>query len=108
MRVESPMLTWRDTRDEMPEPGRLVLVVVHCIGHDGRTQYRRIRARWVERFTEDAPRDDPYEYSAVTDEFYPPEGWYETNDYEDTNWEVMNPVLAWMPMPALPEWLQDE
>lgn len=38
------------------------------------------------------------------DEAYLPEGWYESNEHEDTHWHVSGDfeITHWMPLPAPP------
>jgi len=42
------------------------------------------------------------DYDEATDATYWPEGWYERNEYEETNWRLSEDVTHWMPLPAHP------
>jgi len=78
-----------------PKSGKYVLVTVR----DGK-RVLVLRAYWIAKFTEiNSEYEGAQDYSEEKDEYYCPEGWYESNEYEDTNWRVTGTVLAWMPLP---------
>jgi len=87
------MTTW--ITDIKPAVERPVLVTVR----DGKRVFV-IRAHWIPKFTEsgDNYQGDP-DYDEERDAYYCPEGWYECNEYEDTNWRISGTVLAWMDLP---------
>lgn len=64
---------------------------------------RRIRAQYVPPKTlEQSLECEGGEYDEETDTFYCEEGWYETNEYEDVHWAVIDAVSHWMPLPDAP------
>ena len=90
------VLAWAATADKMPEPLNKVLAF------NGKKQ--PIRAMWVPAKTlEDSGDGDFGEYDEATDQTYWPEGWYETNAYEEAHWLVDGQVTHWMPLPAAPQ-----
>jgi hypothetical protein len=44
----------------------------------------------------------PGDYDEKSDEYYAPEGWYETNEHEETYWRVDETVTHWMRLPDPP------
>ena len=87
---------WTATADKMPEP------CMNVLAYNGKKQ--PIRAMWVPAKTLEASGDGDFgEYDEATDEMWWPEGWYETNAYEETHWLVDGPVTHWMPLPAAPQ-----
>lgn len=60
-----------------------------------------IRAMWAAKHTVEAADDDTDwgEYDEATETYYCPEGWYEWNEHEDTNWRVTAAPRAWAPLP---------
>ena len=47
--------------------------------------------------------EDMEDYQGQLDEGgYWPEGWYESNEHEETSWCVDETVTHWMPLPAPP------
>lgn len=92
---------WRDVANEMPKSGTFVLAAfVNAYG-----KARVVRAAWAARWTlpaDDECGDDWAEYSEDRDEYFCPEGWYETNDHEDTHWQITDAVTHWMPLPEHP------
>lgn len=93
---------WVAVDERMPEPGAYVLAVFRY--PSGRQ--RVIRACHAPRHT--LSEDDWGEfitgadYDEATDTTYWPEGWYECNESEETNWQVQEEVTHWMPLPAVP------
>ena len=89
------MSEWVTTAARMPEP------CVNVLAHYGKKQ--PIRAQWVPAKTREASGDGDFgEYDEATDEMWWPEGWYETNAFEETHWFVDGAVTHWMPLPAPP------
>ena len=88
----------------MPKPGAWVLAVFR---HGGKGSQRVIRAMHAPKHTlteelygEFSPEGD---YDPETDCTYWPEGWYECNEFEETNWCVHEEITHWMPLPVAPE-----
>ena len=90
---------WILTIEEMPQSGVAVLACYkNKLGN-----WRIIRAYWVKAKTEESGIDsDIGEYNEATDTYYDPEGWYETNEYEDVHWAVSDVVTHWQPLPDVP------
>ena len=87
---------WTPCAAQMPNPCAYVLA------YNGKRQ--PIRAMWVTAKTLEATGDGDFgEYDEATDEIWWPEGWYETNAYEETHWCVNEPVTHWMPLPQPPK-----
>jgi hypothetical protein len=90
---------WIKTADQLPKSG--VPVIAYFVNGCGNG--RRIRAMYAAPKTlEGNGESDFEEYDEESDTYYCPEGWYEKNEYEDTNWNVDDPVTHWMPLPAAP------
>ncbi len=92
-----PVSPWIKVTHRLPESGVPVLAFV--TNESGKT--RRIRAQWCAKFTEESDGDDA-EYCEEKDTYYSPEGWYESNEYDEVNWFVHDPVSHWMPLPEGP------
>ena len=87
---------WTATADKMPE------VCANVLAHYGKKQ--PIRAMWVPAKTLEASGDGDFgEYDEATDEIWWPEGWYETNAFEETHWMVDGQVTHWMSLPDAPK-----
>ena len=87
---------WTLTADKMPEP------CMNVLAYTGKGQ--PIRAQWVPTKTLEASGDGDFgEYDEATDEIWWPEGWYETNAYEETHWLVDGQVTHWMSLPPPPQ-----
>ena len=84
---------WIALPGALPEPGVPVLL-------DIGKKYP-IRAMWSAKHTVEAADDDTDwgEYDEATETYYCPEGWYEWNEHEDTNWAVSATPRAWAPLP---------
>ena len=92
---------WRHVDEEMPKSG--VPVIALITNPLGKT--RRIRAAYAATNTlplDSEAEDDAATYDEATDTYYCSEGWYETNEYEETHWRVEDPVTHWMPLPSPP------
>ena len=87
-------MNWIKTKDEMPKAGLNVLAFCGKV----------IRVHYAPRFTlESGCEDDCYEYNEDDDEYFLQEGWYECNEFEETNWHVEGEVTHWMPLPEPPK-----
>lgn len=84
---------WIALPGTLPEPGVPVLL-------DIGKKYP-IRAMWAAKHTVEAADDDTDwgEYDEATETYYCPEGWYEWNEHEDTNWAVSATPRAWATLP---------
>jgi len=90
---------WVAIEEKLPEAD--VPVLAYFINEYGKP--RRIRAFYAPRFTVTTGVDnDWYEFKDGDDEAYLPEGWYESNEFEDTHWHVTDKVTHWMPLPEPP------
>lgn len=84
---------WIALPGALPKPGTPVLL-------DIGKKYP-IRAMWAAKHTVPAAGDDTDwgEYDEATDQYWCPEGWYEWNEHEDTNWAVSATPRAWASLP---------
>ena len=49
--------------------------------------------------------DDPYdfwEWNEEKDEYYIPEWWYESNEYDEVNYAISDEITHWQPLPLPP------
>jgi hypothetical protein len=98
------MNDWIPISNGPPDPGVPVLVVVR--NENGLT--RRLRAQYSDGKSLPVS-EDGFDlagwavYDERADEYWCPEGWFETNEFEDTHWQITDPVSHWMPLPKLPE-----
>ena len=94
--------SWVPVEQAMPKDGKPVIAFV--VRGDGWT--RKLRAYYAHQYTipagEEAISTDCCEYVEADDEYYLPAGWYESNEYEETNWHVSDPVTHWMELPDGP------
>jgi len=42
-------------------------------------------------------------YNEAEDKYYYPEGWYECNECEETNWKLNFEITHWTDLPPAPE-----
>lgn len=84
---------WVNLPGPLPEPGKPVLLDIG--------KKFPIRAMWAAKHTVEAADDDTDwgEYDDATETYYCPEGWYEWNEHEDTNWAVSATPRAWATLP---------
>ena len=85
--------------ESYPEVEMLVLVAVIF------SAKRRgvLRARWIGHHTTEASDfEGELDYDEATDCYYWPEGWYEWNEFDETNWGISGTVTHWMPLPKYP------
>lgn len=101
--AEVPAGGWINVADQMPKPGRPVLVVYTT--HHTPPRERINRAQWIPaKFEEADSESDNSEYDEDTDTNYTPAGWYECIDHWDEYSAVAMAgvtVNRWMPLPSL-------
>lgn len=95
------MSEWIRVSDELPPADKPVLAAFR--NECGRT--RVVCAFYAPAYTieSDGEWDEFADYHEERDTFYTPEGWYENNEYDETNWKVAADVTHWMPLPAHPD-----
>lgn len=82
--------------------------VLAFVPGSGRGGSRRVRAYYAPARAVEAMDsvmdsvEDLCEYDEARDCYWLGEGWYESNEYEDTHWRVGDPVTHWMPLPEAP------
>lgn len=93
---------WISVKSAMPKTGTPVIAFVENV-YGNKNATRRIRAEYA------APKSLPLhedaeggEYDETTDQYYCEEGWYESNEFEETHWRVDGDVTNWMPLPSPP------
>ena len=90
--------TWRTGLPGGPD------FVLACVGDDRgrRTVIRASYARKFELVANPEYVGEGADYHEEEDEYYCPEGWFESNEFEETHWRVEGLVVGWMPLPAPP------
>ena len=92
--------TWTPVTEALPDAMLRVLVVVR------NAKMRTItRAYYVPAHTVcgDTYEGDDVEYDETTDDYYWPEGWYESVLEAEIDFRLSGTVTHWMPLPNLPE-----
>lgn len=96
---EGAAQAWRPIETGLPMSPKPVLL---CVEYEHGAR-KVIRARFIARFTEAHHSDDDWcEYSEEEDTYFTHEGWYEDNEYEETNWHVNDTPIAWQTLPPPP------
>lgn len=95
---------WIAVGERMPDPGINVLA---CFRYGGTGRAQVVRAMHAPQFTCSEDQfgeflDDGGEYDEKTDATYWPEGWYESNEAEETSWRLHEEVTHWLPLPSAP------
>ena len=98
LRSYQPEHEWRP-ESEKPEAGEMVLL---CVENSNGKRHV-VRAQWIPRwFEESSCENEGYEYSEEKDNYYTNEGWYESNDFEETHWLAGDVPIFWQPLPHPP------
>lgn len=97
-------MSWIKCADAMPEKS---IPVIAC-GKNGHGNWRRIRAEWVPfhgRCNDDDWEDfaGDLDCDEETGKYYWPEGWYESNECEETSWHIDFEITHWQLFPPVPE-----
>ena len=100
-------MEWIAVKERLPESGVPVIVfVVRFSDYDQKRITRRLRAEYAAPKTLELGDDqEPFGgdcYDEATDTYYCPEGWYESNEMEETHWCIDGQVTHWMPLPEPP------
>ncbi len=95
---------WVLASERLPDSGMPVIAFV--TNPNGFT--RRIRAMYAVPRTLESNGDgdadgDCGDYDEASDTYWCPAGWYEKNEYEETNWSVNDPVTYWTELPPAPK-----
>ena len=99
LRAIAERARWIPVTEGLPEAKEPVIVYVEKV-YENKT--RRLRAFYIPPFTVIAGEDEPSDYSPVQDEEFLRMGWYECNEFEETNWRIDGEVTFWCPLPAAP------
>jgi hypothetical protein len=97
-------MNWTKVEDALPESG--VPVIIASYNRVGRPLC--LRAEYAAPMTLPVGLDcdvDGADYDESGDEYYCPEGWYESseyNEYDEVLWRVEGTITHWMPLPASP------
>jgi hypothetical protein len=94
---------WIAVSERLPEPGVSVLL---CIESRMSGKRKVIRADYAAPNTLELGCDQDWFEGCTEDEetgeTFVPEGWYEHNEFDEVQWHVCDPVIAWQPLPAAP------
>ena len=88
---------WIDVKD-LPEAEKIVFV----FGINEMGKQRILRAYYAPDKTVEGMDDEFSDYDEERDKYFLPQGWYECNEFEETNWRVEFEVTHWMPLPQSP------
>ena len=92
---------WIPVSEGPPDSGVPVIAFVEKV-YGGNT--RRLRAQYAAPKTlEQSPECEGGEYDEETDAYYCKEGWYESNEFEETHWRIEGEVTSWQSLPPAPE-----
>ena len=96
------MSDWISVTDRLPHPAMMVLVAT--IDHLGNgfvvmAEYSDGKSLLV---ADECCIEDWGTYDEKTDEWWCPVGWFESNQTDETHWQVNEPVTHWMPLPDPP------
>lgn len=90
--------------ERLPEPGERVLAFFRYPATGKWQVVRAMHAPHLTLNTEDWGDFEPDggEHDEATDATYWPEGWYESNEFEETHWALEHEPSHWMPIPSPP------
>lgn len=94
-------MEWIKVTDRLPTPGVPVLAYFR----NSYNKDRIIRAEWSDGNSLEASWESDADwaiYDEENDRYLCPEGWFESNEYEDTHWNITDRVTHWMPLPGPP------
>ena len=98
---DTQILEWVNIDKQLPESN--IMVLAYFVNEYGKEHV--IRAQYAKKFTLRISKDitEYGEYDEETDEYYCTEGWYETNEFEDIHWMVVENITHWMSLPNKPK-----
>lgn len=102
------MQNWISTSEKMPDSEQRVYVVCEMPKYGGGTIKYQTIAEYIPAMTvkEDDFMHEDYrgegDYNEKEDEFYTPEGFYESQIESEMKWHISSKVTHWMPLFKLP------